>query len=303
MTISYFSLGNTISLEEKTKAAEKTARNHSLCQKITPFYWEIGDQDKKIAYQEIGSFPQNKIIAIASASKWIFSAYVIEKLKGQLNKEQINLLNFTSGYTSFEFPSCIFRRTVKSCFDARSNSHLTPEHKYKFYYNGGHMQKLAMDLGLEKMTTPALSKEFENFLGKDFQIDFGSPQMAGGIKMSALDYSIFLRKILSKNLKISDFLGSNLICTNPKTCSESLSAPIPETISWHYSLGHWVEDDPNSGDGSFSSPGAFGFYPWIDKSKKFYGLISRHKVSRSAYIESYQCGRLIRKAWFEGKEQ
>ena len=40
-----------------------------------------------------------------------------------------------------------------------------------------------------------------------------------------------------------------------------------------------MEDDPAvHGDGAFSSPGAFGFYPWIDSSKSYYGIISRQQT-------------------------
>ena len=66
--------------------------------------------------------------------------------------------------------------------------------------------------------------------------------------------------------------------------------------SWHYSLGHWVEDDPAVGDGAFSSPGAFWFYPWIDQSKTYYGIVARKDHAGSA-VDSVNCGREIRKAW------
>ena len=71
-------------------------------------------------------------------------------------------------------------------------------------------------------------------------------------------------------------------------------------MSWHYSLGHWIEDDP-AGDGAYSSPGAFGFYPWIDTSKTLYGVVARI-VLAGAY-DSALCGAQIRKAWVTGVAQ
>ena len=56
------------------------------------------------------------------------------------------------------------------------------------------------------------------------------------------------------------------------------NTPVPSTESWHYSIGHWVEDDPAVGDGAFSSAGAFGFYPWIDASKTYYGVLAREAI-------------------------
>jgi hypothetical protein len=77
--------------------------------------------------------------------------------------------------------------------------------------------------------------------------------------------------------------------------------------SWHYSIGHWIEDDPVVGDGAFSSPGALGWYPWIDKSQKYYGLMARENLNTAAgNFEGYQsavCGRLMRNAWETGVEQ
>jgi hypothetical protein len=61
------------------------------------------------------------------------------------------------------------------------------------------------------------------------------------------------------------------VCTNPRTCAQAVFAPLPPNESWHHSVGHWVEDDPVVGDGAFSSPGAFGFYPWVDASRTHYG--------------------------------
>jgi hypothetical protein len=73
---------------------------------------------------------------------------------------------------------------------------------------------------------------------------------------------------------------------------------VPE--SWHYGLGHWIEDDPATGDGSFSSPGAFGFYPWISADRALYGVVARKSIGS---WRSVLCGRAIRKAWQTGVTQ
>jgi hypothetical protein len=63
-----------------------------------------------------------------------------------------------------------------------------------------------------------------------------------------------------------------------------------------------VEDDA-AGDGSFSSPGAFGFYPWIDAARKHYGIVARYELSSDAYLHSVLCGQPIRKAFLSGVPQ
>ena len=94
-------------------------------------------------------------------------------------------------------------------------------------------------------------------------------------------------------------LGTTPVCTNRSNCSSALFSPVPTSESWHYSIGHWVEDDPKIGDGAFSSAGAFGFYPWIDAGKTSYGVIGRMAAEGSGF-DSAKCGRLIRKAWATG---
>ena len=114
-------------------------------------------------------------------------------------------------------------------------------------------------------------------------------------------YATFLRKLLGNQLQLGALLGSDPVCTNPDTCPSAVYSPVAGDLSWHYSLGHWVEDDPVHGDGAFSSPGALGFYPWIDAGKKSYGVLAR--VAFGGADESAACGALIRKAWATGTVQ
>ena len=103
-----------------------------------------------------------------------------------------------------------------------------------------------------------------------------------------------------------DALGTNAVCTSTKAPCSAAYTPLPE-VAWRYSIAHWVEDDTSTGgDGAFSSPGAFGFYPWIAADKQTYGVISRQEPSGNAVQNGYasaRCGRLIREAWKTGTAQ
>ena len=88
-----------------------------------------------------------------------------------------------------------------------------------------------------------------------------------------------------------------------RLASRALYSPVTIAGDFHYSLGHWVEDDPLAGDGAFSSAGAFGFYPWIDATRAFYGILARHDLTGDAGNKSVLCGSLIRKAWVSGVAQ
>ncbi|HET8704760.1 MAG TPA: hypothetical protein VFM46_00550, partial [Pseudomonadales bacterium] len=109
----------------------------------------------------------------------------------------------------------------------------------------------------------------------------------------------FLRKLLSGQFIMLDYLGSYPICTQKKTCSTSLRTPIANK-AWHYSVNHWVEDDAD-GDGAFSSVGLYGFYPWISADKQYYGILALQGVPKLAGPPSRYCGGAIRKAWLTGQ--
>jgi hypothetical protein len=302
----------------RIQAATDTATSNANCTAIQPFYWEIGNRSVALGSATAGGGTEPSAstpMLIASASKWLFGAYVVQLRNGQLTPADITALTMTSGYTNLTYASCLRltataqdAETVNDCFQSANlggnNSDHDPNADGKFFYNGGHFQKYAaVDLGLGADNNAALRSAIAAQIGTDFSFTYNSPQLAAGISTTASDYAFFLRKIVSNQLVMHDLLGTHAVCTNPATCSSALSTPVPSTESWHYSLAHWVEDDPTVGDGAFSSAGAFGFYPWIDSTKTWYGILGRYSTDANASLLSAQCGRTIRKAWMTGVKQ
>jgi len=292
----------------RVAAASSTAQSHSACTAIQPFYWEIGDKTQSAASASVGgtTYTASTPMPIASASKWLYGAYVAERRAGLLTAEDIKFLNFRSGYTNFSAGGCTNGETVASCLTHDGNGDYIASTDGKFYYSGAHMQTHASlpspGMALGALANAALATEIRGQLGTEINLSYTQPQLAGGVRTTASDYAVFLRKLLNNQLKMSALLGSNKVCTNPNTCSEALRTPITANVDWHYSVGHWVEDDPSSGDGAFSSAGAFGFYPWVDASKTWYGLIARVDLVGGGN-DSAICGALIRKAWVTGVVQ
>lgn len=303
--------------EERTAAATQTADSNADCTPAQPFYWEIGDESGPMASGTAGASTPTATtpMLIASASKWFFGAYVVQLRNGNLSSQDIQALTMNSGYTNLSYDACIDlspvaqdAETVDQCFHAANlqgnNADFNPGAVGFFYYNGGHFQKYAdVDLGLGADNNAALTADIASEVGQDVSFGYHSPQLAAGIEITPAEYGVFLRKILSGELLMRNALGTHAVCTNPSTCATALYTPVPSTESWHYSLAHWVEDDPTVGDGSFSSAGAFGFYPWIDSSKTYYGILARYSLASSAYLQSVVCGRNIRKAWLTATAQ
>ena len=282
-------------------AATATAQSSSnACSAIRPFYWEIGDAGGALVSGSVASsgdptlYAGSTRLSIASASKWFYSSYFVQRAGGVLSASDVKFLNFQSGYAARGF-DCQPSHTVQQCVDQGSNGVYDAADDGAFSYSGAHMEKHAALNGLGAMNNAMLAAEIRSQVGTEIDLAYSAPQPAGGVVTTADDYAKLLRKVLRGDLKMHDALGAHPVCTNPRTCANAVNAPSPPGESWHYSIGHWVEDDPVVGDGAFSSPGAFGFYPWIDRTKTSYGVLSRSAVGGA--IDSVYCGRLIRKAW------
>lgn len=299
-------------LATRSAAAGATAQSSSnACNPLRPFYWEVGDKTQRLAGASVAgsgvlSYDADTQMNIASASKWLYGAYVAERRNGALTAEDVQFLTFRSGYTNFGFSGCEPGDTVASCLTHDTNALRTPANIDRFFYNGGHMQVHANvatpGMALGALDNAALATEVRRVLGNEISLSYTQPQLAGGVRTSANNYALFLRKVLNNQLKIAALLGTNSTCTNPLTCATAVGTPVPSNLSWSYSIGHWVETDPATGDGAFSSAGAFGFYPWIDAGKSWYGIVARVDLAGSG-AESAACGALIRKAWVTGTAQ
>jgi hypothetical protein len=302
----------------RSNAATATAHGNRSCIAARPFYWEIGNLSATLAAGTEGApLPTaSTTLPISTASEWIFGAYVVQARAGKLSETDIEALTMRSGYTNLQYDRCVQRapktlrpETVSDCFGAPHlvggiNSDYRAKQVDRFFYNGGHFQYLAAhDPRLSSLTAAALSGVIGGQLGTASAFSYDSPELDAGIRTTAGAYAGFLRRILAGQLLIRDQLGAKAVCTNPSRCQSAISTPLPQTESSHYSLGHWVEDDPRVGDGAFSDPGLRGFYPWIDASKTYYGVLARVSETPGAYVVSMQCGRMIRKAWLLSRAQ
>ncbi|HJV95108.1 MAG TPA: hypothetical protein VJ608_03690 [Albitalea sp.] len=300
-------------LADRTAAASSTALNNAKCLAIQPFHWSIGDASGRLAEGSVGtSAPTAQaVMLIASASKLLYGAWVAEQRGGVLSAEDVRFLTFTSGYT--EFDACLPGQTVAECQSYQGvlikNGSYVAANDGKFFYSGGHMQKHATLNGLGPDDNAALALHIMTGLANVPALGYVEPQLAGGVQTSAGEYGRFLQRTLAGQTKIAALLGSHAVCTNPRTCATAVSTPVPTNESWHYSIGHWVEDDPLVGDGAFSSPGAFGFYPWISADKQWWGIVARHDntgtgdpdPAQRPGVQSVYCGREIRAAWLSAK--
>lgn len=308
--------GPSPSLAVRKAAIEATVVSNARCASIGSIYWEVGDSSGALDSGRVDKSGPSVLgttrMPIASASKWLYSTYYVQRANGNLSSDDIKFLNFRSGHTNLaEPPGCdnTQNETVSSCL-AHTNSNGTnfgahdPSTDGFFFYNGGHMQVHATNLGLGTLNNAGLAAELKKQLGDDVDISYTQPQLAGGVFTAPQEYAKVLRKIVAGTLLMNGKLGTSPVCTNTdlvNACPTAKNTPSPSGEQWHYAVGHWVEDDPIVGDGAFSSPGAFGFYPWIDKTKTYYGIVAQ--ADPVGAYQSIFCGRLLRNAWVTGLQQ
>lgn len=360
-------------LQTQVQAAQETANNSdpaSSCGAISQntsgsdngFYWEIGDQNGVIADPVSGlsasgsvqpaatpgtNYVRDTNLLIASASKWLYGAYVAETKavqqggQWQMPTAYVPFLNFTSGYNNMaDDCQATVTPTIQDCLNydngsGAANGSRTPADVGRFYYNSGHLE--VFEGGADPSIANVMNGANDNIStladaimtalnakGVNVSLQFATPVPAGGIVTTAANYAAFLQGMLrtSNPLVMSDFLNPTAndpyaVCTNvmATSCRDSngqplsVYTPVPVSVQWHYSITHWIEDDPLIGDGAYSSPGKFGFYPWVDSSKTYYGIIARYDsnpttiAENAPYYKSIVCGAAIRKAFLTGTKQ
>ena len=293
-------------LDDGQRIAAATATANSTtnaCSAIRPFYWEVGDA---LATKVSGSlkgdgsgpvYLATTAMAYSSASKWLYGAYLAQRRAGALGKNDIKMLTLRSGYHDLRF--CAPWQTVDQCLAYGDNGTYDAAADGKFFYDGAHLQKHASMAGLGTKTSTTLVGVIKAQLGSDLTLQYNLAQPSGAAVGTPETYARFLRKLLSGQLILGSMLGSHAVCTNPAVCpGKAIFNPMPADEAWEYSIAHWIESDPIKGDGAFSSPGVSGFYPWIDASRTYYGIVARD-VTNGVH-ESVHCGQLIRTAWLTG---
>ena len=345
-------------------AANATVTQNSVCTLgsgnplITPsFYMEIGDATGRLWSYQVGSVYATTGEPAASASKLQYAMYIAAKRNGYANftAADIAALNFTDGYNNMGSVTtgnqCPPSGTIASCLlltgtidNTHLNNYQNPSAIGKFDYDAGHQENHAAQYQSELVnaSTASIYPLFVTAYGLAGPYgQYAQPLMSGGLQTSAAHYAAVLKQVLNSAAMIS-ILGKNQVCAwKPSVGGGCVGGVYFDPISgtyqspigsmWHYSIGHWVEDDATqNNDQSFSSPGAFGGYPWFQPTCptaahpgnvcwsqaeviadgttiKYYGILWRSAPSGSSPTGNGQasgaCAALVRHAWNTGVQQ
>lgn len=279
---------------------------------LTDFTVMVGDAQGIRFIHNKGDASPWKAIRIASASKWVTATlmmmlvdegeltlasrpgdtidwWTVDPADTRSSMTLIELLSFTSGFGGEIYePLCINLVTVnlEDCVQTIYDDGLSYDVGDVFDYGPKHMQITA--LMAAEATGSSWNELWRRYIAEPLEIaptalyDFPSlanPLASGGLSMSASDYARFLQHVVAGDLVEDPWGVMNLDLM--KDATDVVNHPIDlEGQEWHYSLGHWLECEAPFHDGCvddpvLSSPGAFGFYPWVVPSKGYWGLIAR----------------------------
>lgn len=205
----------------------------------------------------------------------------------------LDLLNFTSGLNiepdsdclldgDADFKKCVQNILVKNRLKKQKAGTV-------FWYGRNHLQVAGM-MAIKARGFQTWLQVFEEFQHRTLLFKHSSfshpsvsnPMLAGGMRWTASDYIVFLQdlienKILSPELSAEIFKDQ----ISKSLRSDGSSPPLDKLKQdWHYGLGVWLECYAQvynclDTDRTFSIPGLFGSYPFIDKKNQYFGLIAQ----------------------------
>lgn len=286
-------------------AAQTTATTNAKCTALSSrgaWYVEIGDGSGVLwSSSPTGGRDATTVSPIASASKWLYAGARIADGVSVTSKQ----LNFTSGwYTASLVDNIEYCYTVSDCY---TNNKVTysANKANKFNYDSGHMLRELYTFhsdwnswNLASNGAPFGTGYVNSKLG--LTIPYYTAHPAGGFQASAEQYRVYLKDILNNATPMRSALGANQVCAHKQNGCNALNSPAADAgHQWNYSVGHWVELDQDSG---YSSPGMWGFYPYVNPNQGIYQVLSRYDTGygKTGGVASAECAYRIRTAFLTG---
>jgi CubicO group peptidase (beta-lactamase class C family) len=255
-----------------------------------------------VVYEEtFGTYTPDTIVRLASGSKWLSGAAIMTlvdddtldldaPISGYLPvftgpKAAITLrqlLSFTSGLQ--EDPACAGRATttLQQCAAEIAALPLAAQPGAQYRYGNGHLV-VAAAIAEAVSGTPFTTLFWERLslpLGatSTFMTGGTNPNPAGNGRSTMHDYARFVRMLwnggeIDGTRILSEAAVAEMQSDQTNGAPVVVASVIRKALGSRYGLGSWYDVlDPATGAYEVSSPGAFGFHPWIDRQRDLYGV-------------------------------
>jgi CubicO group peptidase (beta-lactamase class C family) len=273
-------------------------------------------KDGQVIYEQyFGNYNADTTVFIASASKWLSAATLmtlVDEKRLSLDDEASKYLPYfigpkgtmtirqmfshTSGLPGLpDDANCILDRFIPMgiCAQQIARLDLIGPPGAQFSYGENSMQ--AAGRICEIVSGKSWESLFQEKIATPLEMNgttFGrgnNPMIAGGARSKLHDYANFLQMILNEG----KFNGVRVLSAKSvREMQRNLTASLPVIYSptredkVNYAIGEWIEVLDEHGNAvQVSSPGAFGFEPWVDKKRNLLGVfqvqIRRQKIAHT----------------------
>lgn len=269
----------------------------------------IYDRSGALVFRQMyGDFNADRRVAIASASKMVAGAIIFRLIDaGYLSLDSTtaevlgwsgdkgaitlrHLLSFTSGLPPEHVCTIQINIDLADCVDVIEQQSLVATPGTLFEYGSTHlhvaarMAEIQVGAAWNDIFRTQLSDPL-NLAGVEFYTfprqgqGTTNPLIAGGMRASMNEYARILQLVFDKGVwQSATLIESQLFdlqTREPYPDATVRSTPRPQlTDSSHYGLTAWLEcTTPAEGCAQLSSPGAFGFTPWIDREAGYFAIL------------------------------
>ncbi|HEY5755795.1 MAG TPA: serine hydrolase domain-containing protein [Steroidobacter sp.] len=262
----------------------------------------------KVFERMYGDFSADRRVALASASKLVSGVTLFRLIdagylsldsttaevlgwtgeKGEITLR--HLLSFTSGLNPENSCTYLANMSLADCVASIEQQDLLGEPGSRFDYGSTHLQVAALmaevavgsnwnDIFDVQIRGPLqLAPEFLYYAAPRSAANPrpSNPLLAGGLRASMNDYASLLKFVFNKG----QWQGSQLLSRELfdlqtiEPYPDAIVGTTPDSIGARYGLTAWLEcDTPATGCATISSPGLFGFTPWLDRNAGYYAIL------------------------------
>lgn len=260
----------------------------------------------KVFEHMYGNFSPDQRVAIASASKMVSGVTLFRLIdQGYLSLDSTTgqvlgwtgdegaitlreLMSFTSGLQPENHCTYQSDVTLSECVQTISQSELAAAPGTRFDYGSTHLAVAGRmaEVVTGKSWNEIFAAQLRDPLGLASDIVYyanplkatgtDNELLAGGLRVSMNEYEHILHFVFDKGV----WNGSPLMA--PTLFDTQTIAPYPDAvigtspsdIGLRYGLTAWLEcSTPATGCAAISSPGVFGFTPWLDRANGYYAIL------------------------------
>jgi serine-type D-Ala-D-Ala carboxypeptidase/endopeptidase len=268
-----------------------------------------GAEDRLVFQRMYGDFAPGRRVAVASASKMVAGLVLFRLITdGRLRLDSTtgevlgwtgpkaaialrHLLSFTSGLPPDAICTLLSNVSLQDCVVQieRLDPVAAPGARFDYGSTHLHVAGRMAEVAGGKAWADLFSEQIRDPLGLPPQVAFytlpmqgvgtQNPLIAGGLQASMDEYARLLGLVFRRGL-----LGTRRLLRDD-LFSEQARAPYPAAVigesparqvgyDYRYGLTAWLEcATPAEGCAVISSPGAFGWTPWLDRAAGYYAMI------------------------------